>query len=198
MRMRVALPLIAMMVGGCGESEQSRYYVLMENLVSDYRTAKLGPATTIALGAVRLPPALDRLQMARRLGSGEISYSEFDRWAGPLDEMVRRVLIADLDGRLPSGMILIENDTANLALPTISVDIVRFDADATGLVQLYARWEILRRIGGLVGAPHNTLIVERGSGRDAAEIAATMSRAVTDLAGKIASGVGVPATALTP
>jgi uncharacterized protein len=197
-RMRVALLLVAMMVGACGESAQSRYYVLTENPVSDYRIAKLGPATTIALGAVRLPSALDRPQMARRLGSDEISYSEFDRWAGPLDEMVRRVLIADLDGRLPSGMILIENDTANLALLTISVDILRFDADATGLVQLYARWEILRQTGGLVGAPHKASIVERGSGRDAAAIAATMSRAVSDLAGEVASGVGVPATALTP
>jgi uncharacterized protein len=161
-RMRVALPLIAMMVGGCGESEQSRYYVLMENLVSDYRTAKLGPATTIALGAVRLPPALDRPQMARRLGCDEISYSEFDRWAGPLDEMVRRVLIADLDGRLPFGLILIENDTTNPARLTISVDILRFDADATGIVQLYARWEVLGRAGRLVGTPQIASIVDRG------------------------------------
>ena len=122
--MRVALPLFTMMIGGCGESEHSRYYVLPENPVSDYRAVTVRPVT-IALGAVKLPPALDRPQMARRLGSGEIFYSEFDRWAGSLDETVRQVLIADLDGLLPSGVVLIENDTANPARLTISVDILR-------------------------------------------------------------------------
>ena len=136
--------------------------------------------------------------MARRLGSGEIFYSEFDRWAGSLDETVRQVLIADLDGLLPSGVVLIENDTANPARLTISVDILRFDADATRLVQLHARREILRRTSGLVGAPHDALIVEPGAGRDAAAIAATMSRAVAELAGQIAIGVGGAATAPMP
>ena len=195
--MRVALPLFTMMIGGCGESEHSRYYVLPENPVSDYRAVTVRPVT-IALGAVKLPPALDRPQMARRLGSGEIFYSEFDRWAGSLDETVRQVLIADLDGLLPSGVVLIENDTANPARLTISVDILRFDADATRLVQLHARREILRRTSGLVGAPHDALIVEPGAGRDAAAIAATMSRAVAELAGQIAIGVGGAATAPMP
>jgi uncharacterized lipoprotein YmbA len=134
--------------------------------------------------------------MARRVGSDEISYAEYERWAEPLDEMVRRVLIVDLDSRLAPGMTLIENRAASPASLTISVDILRFDADATGLVKLDARWEMLGRAGGLIGAPHNARIVEPGSGRDAAAIATTMSRAVADLAGEIATGVGGTATAL--
>jgi hypothetical protein len=45
---------------------------------------------------------------------------------------------------------------------TISADILRFDADAAGLVQLDAHWEILQRAGGLVGAPHHAAIAEPG------------------------------------
>ena len=75
------------------------------------------------------------------------TYSEYDRWAGPLDEMVRRVLIADLDGRLAPGMILIENNPTSPASLTIAVDVLRFDADAAGLVTLKARWELLGASG---------------------------------------------------
>ena len=196
MRRRVALSLIAMIITGCGGSQQSRFYVLTENPVLVSRTATTSATRTVALGAVHLPAALDRPQMARRIGSDEISYAEYERWAGPLDEMVRRVLFIDLDGRLAPGMTLIENRTASPASLTISVDILRFDADTTGLVKLDARWEMLGRAGGLIGAPHNARIVETGSGQDAAAIATTMSRAVADLAGEIATGVGGTATAL--
>jgi uncharacterized protein len=193
MRMRIALPLAAVMLAGCGASDHSRFYVLTENPAAASRATATSPATTIGLGAVQLPAALDRPQMARRLNSDEISYSETDRWAGPLDEMVRRVLIADLDGRLAPGMILVENNPTSQASRTIAVDILRFDADATGLVTLKARWELLGRAGSLVGAPRNAMIVKSGSGRDGEAVAATMSRALADLSGDIAAGLGAVA-----
>jgi uncharacterized lipoprotein YmbA len=188
-RLCVAVPFIITVVARCGESPHSRFYVLTESRVATHQTATMRPLTIVALGAVTLPPALDRPQIARRLRDDEISYREYERWAGPLDEMVRRVLVADLDGRLPSGMSLIESDTVNSASLVVSVDILRFDADATGLVQLDARWEMLGRTGRLVGAPHNAFIVKPGSGPDAAAIATTMSRAVADLAGELATSV---------
>jgi hypothetical protein len=193
MTMRIALPLAAVMLAGCGASEHSRFYVLTENPAAASRATATSPATTIGLGAIQLPAALDRPQMARRLNSDEISYSETDRWAGPLDEMVRRVLIADLDGRLAPGMILIETNPASQASRTIAVDILRFDADAAGLVTLKARWELLGRAGSLVGAPRNAVIVKTGSGRDSEAVAITMSSALADLSGDIATGLGAVA-----
>jgi uncharacterized lipoprotein YmbA len=196
--MGFALLLGAVVVAGCGQSEQSRFYVLTENSVPASDTPAGSGGTTIALGSIQLPAALDRPQMARRLGSDELSYAEHERWAGPLDELVRPVLVADLDGRLGSGMTLIESSTASPASLTISVDILRFDADATGLVHLNARWEIRGRAGSLVGAPRTVKLVELGSGPDAAAIAATMSRAVADLAGEIAVSVSGAAIAPPP
>src|SRR5438270_13465999 len=145
MRTCLALALAAVMLAGCGASDHSRFYVLTEHPAVVALADAAAPTTTIALGAVKLPAALDRPQMAHRLNSDEISYSEYDRWAGPLDDMVRRVLIADLDGRLAPGMILVENNPASPAGCTIALDILRFDADTTGLVALTARWEIVGR-----------------------------------------------------
>jgi hypothetical protein len=188
--MRVCIALTALMLAGCGVSEHSRFYVLTENPAVLARATVDPPITTVALGAVKLPAALDRPQMARRLNSDEISYSEYDRWAGPLDDMVRRVLIADLDGRLAPNMVLIEDNPSSPASLALAVDVIRFDADAAGLVALNARWEILGRAGSLVGPPHNAMIVEPGSGREAKAVAATMSRAVADLAAHIAASFG--------
>jgi uncharacterized lipoprotein YmbA len=190
MRKPIALPLAAVMLAGCGASDHSRFYVLTENPAAATRAAGTSPATTIALGAIQLPAALDRPQMARRLNSAEISYSEYDRWAGPLDDMVRRVLIADLGGRLGAEVILIENNPTSPASLTIAVNVLRFDADATGLVTLNARWETLERTGALVGVPRDAMIIEPGSSRDAEAVAATMSRAVADLATQIAASLG--------
>jgi uncharacterized protein len=193
--MRVCIALTALMLAGCGASEHSRFYVLTENPAVLARVTADPPITTVALGAVKLPAALDRPQMARRLNSDEISYSEYDRWAGPLDDMVRRVLIADLDGRLAPNMVLIEDNPSSPAILALAVDVIRFDADAAGLVTLNARWEILGRASSLVGPPHDAMIVEPGSGREAKAVAATMSRAVADLAAHIAASLGRATTA---
>jgi hypothetical protein len=88
------------------------------------------------------------------------------------------------------GVILIENNPTSPASLTIAVDVLRSDADAAGLVTLNARWEVLGREGSLVGAPRDAMIVKPGSGRDAEAVAATMSRAVANLSGEIAAGVG--------
>jgi hypothetical protein len=193
--MRLCVALTALILAGCGASDHSRFYVLTEHPALVARATAAAPTTTIALGAINLPAALDRPQMARRLNSDEISYSEYDRWAGPLDDMVRRVLSADLEGRLPPGMILIDNNPTSPASLTIAVDILRFDADAAGQVTLKARWQMLDRSGSLVGIPRDAMIFKPGSGRDAEAVAATMSGAVADLATQIAASLGSGAIA---
>ena len=193
--MRLCIALTALMLAGCGASDHSRFYVLTEHPALVARATAAAPTTTIALGAINLPAALDRPQMVRRLNSDEISYSEYDRWAGPLDDMVRRVLIADLEGRLPPGMVLIDDNPTSPASLTIAVDVLRFDADAAGQVTLKARWQMLDRSGSLVGIPRDAMIVKPGSGRDAETVAATMSGAVADLATWIAATLGSGAMA---
>jgi uncharacterized protein len=182
------LAVLAASLAACS-SPPSRYYVL-----SAQSEATADPAgvvsTTVAIGAIKLPGALDRPQIARRVGPNQFEYAEYERWAGPLDEMIRRVLTADLRPRLPPGDVLIDNDSASPAKLTIEIDVLRFDADKSGQVTLEASWEQLGRNGAVVGVPGNARIVEPGSGSDAAAVAAAMSHAVADLAVRIASGIG--------
>jgi hypothetical protein len=177
-------------LAGCGSSPPSHYYVLSAepdpapvNLVG-------GSGRTVAIGSVRLPGALDRPQIARRIGPNQLEYAETDRWAGPLDEMVRRVLADDLRPLLTTGTALVGADSSAPADLTVAVEVIRFDADKAGAVTLAATWETLGKNAKVVGAPREANIVEPARGSDDGAIAATMSRALAKLAADIAAGLG--------
>ncbi len=188
MKLPLAMAL-AGLLAACS-SPPSRYYVLTAQPPPVRPTVQaLARTTTVTIGAVKLPGALDRPQIARRIGPNQLDYAENERWAGPLDEMVRRVLTADLRDRLPPGVAMIENDSAAPANSTVAIDISRFDADKSGRVILEASWETLGKNAAVIGTPGNARIVEPASGSDTAALAATMSRALDALADRIAAGI---------
>jgi uncharacterized protein len=190
-----------LMLGGlltaCGSSPPSHYYQLTAGPDPPITEHAGYAMRTVALGEVKLPGALDRPQIARQIGPNQIEYAETERWAGPLDEMSRSVLAADLRSRLPAGTTLIDSDSLSPANSTIAVEVSRFSADNTGRVTLDATWQALDKSGRLIGVPRAVNIVEPAVGSDAAAVAAAMSRAMVVLAGNISSGiVGESATAL--
>jgi uncharacterized protein len=185
--------LVALLLAGtltaCSSSPPSYYYVLSAQ--SDPAALRrIGhPGQTATVGAVKLPGALDRPQIARRLGPNQLEYAESERWAGPLDDMTRRVLSTDLLPLLPAGTTMIADDSPTPADMTIAIEMSRFDADKEGRVALDASWEVLDKNGRVVGVPRQEKIVEPGIGPDAAAVAATMSRALAGLADNIASDI---------
>jgi uncharacterized lipoprotein YmbA len=193
--------LAAMMLAGvltaCGSSPPSHYYELSAE-PDPAPVAQAGyPTRTVAIGEVKLPGALDRPQLARQIGPNQLEYAESDRWAGPLDDMVRRVLAADLRPLLPAGTALVASDSSAPAGLTVAVEVSRFDADKAGRVTLDATWETLDKNAKVTGAPRAANIVEPASGSDAAAVAAAMSRALARLADTIAAGIaGAAATAM--
>lgn len=193
--------LAAMMLAGvltaCGSSPPSHYYELSAE-PDPAPVAQAGyPTRTVAIGEVKLPGALDRPQIARQIGPNQLEYAESDRWAGPLDDMVRRVLAADLRPLLPAGTALVASDSSAPAGLTVAVEVSRFDADKAGRVMLDATWETLDKNAKVTGAPRAANIVEPASGSDAAAVAAAMSRALARLADTIAAGIaGAAATAV--
>jgi hypothetical protein len=181
------LALAALLIAGCGASPPSKFYVLTADPAPPRAASPAGG--TVAVGRVSLPGALDRPSIARRRGGNEIVYAEEERWAGPLDDMVRRVLADDLAARLPAGISLVESAAKPPPGVTVAVEISRFDADETGAVTLAARWEALGPNGRPLGPPRESTIILPGSGRDAAAVVGTMSQAVSDLAARIAAGL---------
>ena len=178
--------LLAGLLSACSSSPARDYYVLSAQ--SEQAAARqTGPQRIVSVGAITLPGALDRPQLARRVGPNQFEYAESERWAGPLDDMMRRVLSADLRSMLlPAGTRVIAAGSPAPAETTIAIEVSRFDADQAGRVELDASWEMLDNNGKIVGVPREAKIVEPGTGSDAATVAATMSRALAGLAEHIA------------
>ena len=187
---RRVLGALALLAGGLAacSSPANHYFVLSAQPPAAAEPD--GPVSrTVAIGEIKLPGALDRPQIARRLGPNQLEFAAYDRWAGPLDSMIRRVLEADLRARLPQGAVLVDDNPSAPANVTIAVDISRFDADKAGQVTLDAGWEKLAENGAVAGAPRQASIIEPGAGPQTAEVAATMSRAIAVLAERIAAAI---------
>ena len=95
---------------------------------------------TIQLRRVTVPGYLDQPQIMRVATANRLDLSSLDRWASPFDQMIGRVLQADLDQRLPEANIINEQGAVSGSPELLlEVDVQRFDADLTGVVTLTAQ-----------------------------------------------------------
>ena len=139
---RICAILLPITLTACGSSPPTRFYTLYP--VPPGRPAATLAGPPIQVGRVILPPDLDRLSIVTRAGPDRLDVSGQDRWAAPLDGMVQRVLAADLAARLPQSQVLAPGDPApSGGVRTVTVNVRRFDSDATGQVTLDAGWALL-------------------------------------------------------
>jgi hypothetical protein len=157
---------LALILGGCASSPPLRYYTL-----NDVPGAtSLSEPSAIRVGRVKIPGELDRSELVQRIDANRLKIAEQDRWAAPLDEMIRRALTADLQSRTRASPSAPATPSAASTTPstqpaaasTLSVDIDEFIGDATCAVTLRASWE-LKPMGGNA-AP-------AGSGQESIQIA---------------------------
>jgi uncharacterized lipoprotein YmbA len=68
--------------------------------------------------------------------------SDQDRWAAPLDDLVRRAVTSDLRELLPPGRVLAEGDPMPPGGRTLVLNVQQFMADESGTVALEADWSL--------------------------------------------------------
>ncbi|MEJ2638427.1 MAG: PqiC family protein [Desulfosarcinaceae bacterium] len=95
----------------------------------------------IGLGPVDLPTYLDRTQIVTRSGDHTLAVNDFDRWAGPLDEEILRVLVVAVRAALPGAEVL-SYPWELRQEPTYQVRLTlqRFDGQKGGNVYLRGIW----------------------------------------------------------
>lgn len=142
----VAAVLLAVLLAGCASAGPPGYYT-----VAPVPPAAAAPTVTaapalIALGPVTLADYLDRRPLVTRDTAYALRLADNNYWAAPLQDMIPRVLVADLATRLPADRV--ESFPQMLGSGgdyRIAVDIAQFDFDASGLATLAARWQIYQR-----------------------------------------------------
>jgi uncharacterized protein len=143
MSARRIIPMLALLVlAGCGSSPQTQYFMLAvaPQTGVDYQTISFA----ITVASVNLPPSLDRRSMVRRTGANTVAISGQDRWAAPLDDMIRQVLSQDLAMHLPKGQVLLPDAPLPPQTAHIVVSIAQFGSDAGGMVVLSGSWSLLK------------------------------------------------------
>lgn len=190
---RAGVAVLAATLAAC-HSPPVRYYVLSE--VKGHERAEglhSAPADPLPLRLerVRLPGELDRSQLVRRIDANRLQVEANSRWAAPLDEMIRRVLSADLAGRLSPGKVVepYQPLPAGQVHP-LWVDIHELYGDSHCAVSLRASWMLSGTPTAAPGAREEVQVAPAGPCPDA--LAATMSQALGVLADRIAAAIARP------
>jgi uncharacterized lipoprotein YmbA len=148
------------------------------------------PPHIIELRRPGLAGYLDRSDVVLKDTDYHIAVNDQSRWAEPMGDMIGRVLAQDLSQRLPASSVFTESG-AITADPTlrVEIDVQRFDRGADGQVTLVAETALES------GRSHTPLKTEHitlraaPAGPGAANLAATMSGLLGQLADRVAQDV---------
>jgi uncharacterized protein len=174
-----------LVLGGCASSAPLRFYTLSDVPPA---TAAASASAVIRMGRVRIPAELDRSQIVQRVDANRLRIAEQDRWAAPLDEMIRRTLAADLQAR-GAGAATNTPAAPSEGSAVLSLDIDEFVGDTTCAVTLRASWEL--KADGAPGAPiasgHELIRIpaRAASACTAGSLPMPMSQAVAELSERI-------------
>src|SRR4051812_42367118 len=116
---RAATVVMVLVIAGCASSAPLRFYTLSAVPAAG---AEVASGAAIRVGRVRIPAELDRMELVRRVDANRLSIGELDRWAAPMDDMIRRVLTADLQAH-PGATSQGTSAAAGQSAATVNVDI---------------------------------------------------------------------------
>jgi uncharacterized protein len=147
-------------------------------------------ALSVGIGPVVLPSYLTRSEILRRGGENRIVYSQNQLWGEPLEQGFRRVLGEDLGQTLRTVHVFQYPWSTGLRVDyQIPIQILRFEADESGLVTLNARWGIRRPGDNDVLISQESRIVEALRDASTGAVVTAMSAAVGRLSDEIATAI---------
>lgn len=189
----VVLALACMSVG-CSvlapQPDRSQTFVLTSAPEEGGGRGRGGAALSVGIGPVVLPSYLTRSEIVRRSGENRLIYDQNQLWGEPLEQGFRRVLGEDLGGTLGTVHVFQYPWSTGLRVEyQIPIQILRFDADESGLVTLNARWGIRRPGESDVLSSQESRIVEAPRDGSTGSVVTAMSAAVGRLSDEIATAI---------
>jgi uncharacterized protein len=138
----VALSLLSLALGSCGNTAPTRFYVL--SAMAQQAAANPGKGTAIGIGPITLPQYLNRPQIVTRISGNQLDFAEFDQWGGDLNDNVTRTLAANLSNLLDTDRVSLYpwKDEAPIDYQ-VTIDVASFEQDVDGTSLLTAYWSIV-------------------------------------------------------
>lgn len=184
------LALAAMLLASCGTTPTSKLYRVSASADESHRVA--ADRRRIEVTSVRIPALWDRPQIVLSKPGGEVSFSEFNRWADPLNSEVPRVIVRNLSRILDTPTVWLREDFAG-AKPDLrlQVTIQRLEAVAGQGLRLEATW-MIRATEGAGSRVGTTAISEPLADDSHDAVVAATNRALLALSRDLAKDLQVP------
>lgn len=175
---------LLLLVVACA-SPSSRFYALS---ASPPPPAATSSDLSVIVNPVIIPAAVDRAQMVVSVGPNQARVDEFNRWVGPLQNGIARVVAENLVALLGTARVTVSTQTMPLADYRVAIDVQRFDSALGEAATLDAFWTVTRAKDGKSQTGRTSLREPAtAAGYDA--VVAAHSRALERLSRDIAAGV---------
>jgi uncharacterized lipoprotein YmbA len=143
-------------------------------------------APPLRVDSVHVPLGWDRLEILSPTNAGELKIDDFDHWSAPLAQLVRQVLSADLDARLPAGTVVFPHLSKPPGALGINVDILDFTIGSSQ-GSMSASWSITPAAGSPSARRDVTMLHTALATSDPAAVAHAWSVLLGQLADRIAA-----------
>ena len=182
----LTLIVLVALLASCRSSPPKHFYVL--DAVQGSAPASQ-PETPVQIASVSIPAALDRQEMVREIAPDSLQISDTHRWGAPLSDMAQNVLTRDLIERLAPEKVILPRGTPPAGTYEIAVDVLKFDADASGKVVFDGGWSLFRLGSDVPIKNRHVTLEEQVAPGNYAEQARAMSKLLGHLADDIAEQV---------
>ena len=181
----VVLALVALAATACGRTAMARFYTL-----DSVATPDAGPLASYAVvvGPVTVPSSVDRPEFVVQVTPNRVAIVEFNRWAGPLDESIARVVAGDLATQLGTPRVAAAPAANFDAAFRVTINVQRFDSMPGHEVVIDAVWSVRKAKGGETRSGR-TVAREAVTDPSFDALAAAHSRALAQVSGDIAQAI---------
>jgi uncharacterized lipoprotein YmbA len=188
MRSFLLTATLAVMISGCANSPQAKFYTLAARAPQERAQTTTAPVS-IAIDAVTVPDLVDRPQIVVRIDATQVGIDEFARWAEPLKAQITRVLAADLAQSVPGALVSGDPQWAQGAQAyRVVVDVQSFESRLGDTAMIAVLWTVRPPKGGEAVSGRST-VQEPAHGQNYDALVDAHSRALTTVSSDIASAI---------
>jgi uncharacterized lipoprotein YmbA len=144
----------------------------------------------LAIGPVAIPAAMDRAEIVTRDAGNEVSFSEYHRWAGPVQQSIASVISQNI-GTLLGTERVTPFTRENIFSPThrVVINVNRYDSQLSKEFLLDATWSIKALGADKPLLIRNSIIRESLASSTYEELVAAQNKALAALSQNIASAL---------
>lgn len=178
-----------LMLTACGKTAPSKFYAL-QPAAQTPSGSTLSRDVALTIGPVAIPGAMERNEIVVYDSGNAVSFSEFHRWAGPLDLSIASVIAQNIGTLLDTERVT-PYTRENIFQPShrVVINVNRYESRLSTAFLLNATWSIKDLEKSKTLLVQSSTISESLTSADYEELVAAQSKALAALSEQIAAAI---------